>query len=45
MPLGVIGNTTDFGSGESRFETWRGNEGIMKPLHKPLVETTAEDTA
>lgn len=25
LPLGVTGNTPDSGSGESRFETWRGN--------------------
>jgi hypothetical protein len=26
MPDGVIGNTSDFGSEESRFDPWSGNE-------------------
>ena len=32
MPDGVTGNTSDFGSEESRFEPWSGNQVNYNPL-------------
>ena len=43
LPLGVTGNTPDSGSGESRFDPWRGNEkarrhfGDVGPFFVALV--------
>ena len=34
LPLGVTGNTPDSGSGESRFETWRGNAELYRNANR-----------
>ena len=35
LPLGVTGNTSDSGSEESRFETWRGNFTARSQTTRP----------
>lgn len=39
LPLGVIGNTPDFDSGESRFDPWRGiqNYAALAQLVEHLI--------
>ena len=38
MPDGVTGNTSDFGSEESRFEPWSGNQIKLKPCKQQFYK-------